>query len=71
VKHEGKISGIQGVEPIDNPYDKKKGLILGNDARLTSRYQKLKRQTKHHDPEVQQHLEDGYELTSYISSMPT
>ena len=70
VKHEGKISGIQGIETIDNPFDEKKGLILGNDSK--HRYQNLKRrQNKHPDKEVQKYLDDGYELTSYLSSMPT
>ena len=66
----GKISGIQGIEPTDNKFDYGKGMILGNDSK--HRYQKLKqRKNKHFDPEVQKFLEDGYELTSYLSSMPT
>jgi hypothetical protein len=71
IKLSGKISGITGIEILSNPFDEKKGLILGNDARLTSRYKNLKRrQTKHPDSEVQRMLEDGYELKSYLSSMP-
>ena len=69
IKLSGKISGILGIEPVDNPYDFNKGVILGNDSK--NRYQKLKqRKNKHPDAEVQRMLEDGYELKSYLSSMP-
>ena len=72
VKHEGKISGITGIEPVDNKFDVGKSMILGTDSRLTSRIKNLKRrQTKHPDAEVQRMIDDGYELTSYSSSMPT
>ena len=48
----GKISGISGITPVDNPYDLQKGKILGNDSK--NRYQKLKqRRNKHPDKEVQ------------------
>jgi hypothetical protein len=68
-KLSGKISGIQGIEISQNPYDEKKGLILGNNSK--DRYKKLRRrQSKHPDKEVQRMLEDGYELKSYLSSMP-
>jgi hypothetical protein len=69
-KKQGRISGIQGIEILQNPYDFSKGVIIGNDSK--HRYQRLKnRQNKHPDQEVQQHLDDGYELISYLSSMPT
>ena len=48
----GKISPITGVQPIENPADRKTK-ILGVDTRLGSRIRKLKRQReKHEDPEV-------------------
>jgi hypothetical protein len=63
VMKQGKISGVHGIEPIENPYDYGKGVILGNDSK--HRYQNLKRrQNKHPDKEVQKHIYDGYELTS-------
>jgi hypothetical protein len=69
VKISGTITGIQGIETVENPYDVGKGVILGNDSK--NRYQKLKqRKNKHPDAEVQRMLEDGYELKSYLSSMP-
>ena len=68
-KRKGRISGILGIEPIDNPHDYGKSIVLGNDSK--HRYQNLKkRQNKHPDKEVQKHLDDGYELKSYLSSMP-
>jgi hypothetical protein len=58
-----------GIEPVHNPYDFNKGVILGNDSK--NRYQKLKqRKNKHPDAEVQRTPEDGYELKSYLSIMP-
>jgi hypothetical protein len=70
-KKQGKISGIHGIEILQNPYDFSKGVILGNDARLTNRIKNIKRrQTKHPDKEVQKYIDDGYELTSYLNSMP-
>ena len=69
IKLSGKISGITGIEPVDNPYDIGRSTILGNDSK--HRYRNLKRQkAKHPDSEVQRMLEDGYELKSYLSSMP-
>jgi hypothetical protein len=69
VKQSGKISGIQGVEPVENPFSKK-SKILGIDSK--HRYQKLKkRQNKHSDAEVQKLLEEGWEVTSYKQVMPT
>ena len=69
IKLSGKISGITGIEPIDNPHDIGRSKILGNDSK--NRYRNLKRQkAKHPDQEVQKFLEDGYELKSYLSSMP-
>jgi hypothetical protein len=72
IKKQGKIAGIQGIEILDNPYNEKKGVILGTDSRLGDRVRKLKRrQSKHQDKEVQAYLDKGYELTSYLNSMPT
>jgi hypothetical protein len=69
-QRKGRISGILGIEPIDNPYDFSKGVILGNDSK--HRYQKLRRQrTKHPDSEVQRLIEDGYELKAYSQDIPT
>ena len=71
VKRESRISGITGIEILSNPYDEKKGLILGNDSRLTSRIKNLKRrQNKHPDNEVQKFIDDGYELISYQNYTP-
>ena len=43
--------------------------ILGNDSK--NRYKNLKRQkAKHPDLEVQKHIDDGYELTSYKTDIP-
>ena len=71
-KMSGKISGISGIEPIDNPFDEKKGVILGNDSRLSSRIKKLKRrQNKHPDPYVQRELDKGNLVLDYKTSMPT
>ena len=65
----GKISGISGITPVENPYDIKKGKILGIDSK--NRYQKLKqRRNKHPDNEVQRLINQGYELKSYQTSMP-
>ena len=70
VKKSGTITGIQGIEISQNPFDENKGMILGNDSK--NRYQRLKqRKYKHPDKEVQKHIDDGYELTSYFTSMPT
>ena len=67
----GKISGISGITPVENPCDEKKGVILGTDSRLSSRIKKLKRrQTKHEDKEVQSLIEMGWELKSYSHSLP-
>jgi hypothetical protein len=72
IKLSGKISGIQGIEPIENKYDYGKSTILGNDARLNSRIKNLKRrQTKHPDSEVQAHIDQGYEVISYQNDEPT
>jgi hypothetical protein len=70
-KIQGKISGITGIEILSNPFDEKKGLILGNDARLTNRYRNLKRrQTKHPDAEVQKLIDQGYSVVSYQQDIP-
>ena len=53
VKQSGKISGINGIQVSDNPFDSKL-TVLGNDVRLRSRIKKLKqRKNKHPDAEVQ------------------
>jgi hypothetical protein len=66
-KKQGKISGIQGIEILQNPYDYGKSLILGNDSK--NRYQRLKRrQNKHPDAEVQKLIDKGWQLTSYSTS---
>jgi hypothetical protein len=70
IKLSGKISGILGIEPVDNHYDIGKSTILGNDSK--NRYKNLKRQkTKHPDQEVQEHIDDGYELVDYRQDIPT
>ena len=64
---QGKISGISGIEPIDNPFDFKKGKILGLDDRK-KRYRKLKKtQAKY---PVQKLIDDGYKLKSYQQNIP-
>ena len=69
-QRKGRISGILGIEPIDNPYDFGKGVILGNDSK--NRYQRLKRkQNKHPDLEVQKLIDKGWQLTSYHTDIPT
>jgi hypothetical protein len=68
---QGKISGINGITPIYNPFDFKKGKILGLDDRK-NRYSKLKKkQTKHPDKEIQKLNDDGYELKRYSQDIPT
>ena len=68
-KKQGKISGITGIDILQNPFDQGRGIVLGIDDK--HRYQRLKhRKYKHPDQEVQKHLDDGYELKSYLSSMP-
>ena len=71
-KKSGKISGITGIDIIQNPYDEKKGLVLGTDSRLTSRIKNLKRkQTRHPDKEIAKLQADGWELTSFSETVPT
>jgi hypothetical protein len=71
-KKQGKLSGIQGIDIVQNPYDVGKGIVLGTDSRLTSRIKNLKRrQTKHPDAEVQKLIEQGYEVISYQQDIPT
>ena len=66
IMKQGKISGISGIEPVSNPYDEKKGVILGNDSRLSSRIKKLKqRKNKHPDKYVQAELDKGNIVTNY------
>ncbi|HEX7178103.1 MAG TPA: hypothetical protein VF220_00135 [Nitrososphaeraceae archaeon] len=68
----GKISGINGISPVENPNDIKKGKILGDDVRLSNRIKKLKRrQNKHPDPYVQRELDKGNLVLDYKTSMPT
>jgi hypothetical protein len=74
VQMKGKIAGIQGITPVENPYDFKKGKVLGTEDKLGAkgRYNKLKKkQNKHPDKEVQKLIEQGWELTSYKQVMPT
>ena len=72
VKKLGKISGITGIDIIQDPYDEKKGLILGIDSRLTSRTKNLKRrQTRHPDSEIAKLEAQGWELTSFSETVPT
>ena len=66
---QGKISGIQGAEPVENPNNLKR-TIIGNDTR--NRYQGLKkRKNRHEDPEIQKLIDKGWEVTSYKKDMPT
>lgn len=68
-KKQGRIAGIQGIEPVDNKFDYGKSTILGNDSK--NRYQRLKqRKNKHPDQEVQKLIDQGWELQSYSSSPP-
>jgi hypothetical protein len=74
VKLSGTITGINGISPVDNPFDEKKGMVLGLDdmGSVKKRYSRLrKRQTKHEDKEVQAHIDQGYELISYQNDEPT
>ena len=68
VKKLGTVTGIQGVEILQSPYDSK-AVILGNDSK--NRYQRLKqRKTKHPDSEIQTLIEAGWELTNYQNYTP-
>ena len=72
VQKEGKITGISGVEPIDNPFDFGKKQITGLDNRK-DQYKKLKKRKskeKHPDKDIQKYLNDGWELTNYSRSPP-
>jgi hypothetical protein len=75
IQMKGKIAGIQGIQPVDNPYDLSKPTILGTGDKIggiKGRYQRLKRkQNKHPDKEVQALIDKGWEVTSYLSSIPT
>ena len=65
VKQSGKISGINGISPVDNPFDSKVA-ILGNDVRLSNRIKKLnRRKNKHPDKEVQKELDKGNLVLDY------
>jgi hypothetical protein len=72
-KMQGKIGGIDGIEPIDNPYDFNKKTIIGFDNKKDQfhKLQKRKRKEKHADKEIQKYIEDGWEVTSYLNSVPT
>jgi hypothetical protein len=52
---QGKISGIDGVEAIDNPHDFNKKMITGldNKKNLYQKVQNKKRKEKHADKEIQ------------------
>ena len=54
-KMQGKISGIDGVEAIDNPHDFNKKMITGldNKKNLYQKVQNKKRKEKHADKEIQ------------------
>ena len=68
-KKQGKISGITGIDILENPYDQGKGIVLGVDDK--HRYQRLKqRKNKHPDQEVQKLIDQSWELQSYSSSPP-
>ena len=69
-QRKGRISGILGIEPVDNPYNYGKGVILGNDSK--NRYQRLKgRQNKHQDQEAQKLIDQGWEITNYQQYIST
>ena len=70
VKLSGTITGITGIDIVQNPFHYDKGVILGLDNK--DRYKKLKRQrTKHPDAEVEKIIHDGsWEVTSYQQDIP-
>jgi hypothetical protein len=71
VKLSGTITGINGVDILENPLDQGKGIVLGLDN-TKQRYQKLRKQkNKHPDKEIQRMLEDGYELKNYQTDADT
>ena len=72
VKKSGTITGIEGIEILQNPFDVGRGIITGTDD-AKNRYQKLKQRktrAKHHDKEVQRLIEDGFELKAYSQDIP-
>jgi hypothetical protein len=70
IKLSGKISGINGIETVENPFDGKKGIVLGLDDK--HRYQRLrKKQSKHPDNEVQRLIDQGWEVKNYQQDVPT
>jgi len=75
IQIKGRIAGIQGIQPVDNPYDLSKPTVVGTGDRIggiKGRYQKLlKKQRSHEDKEVQKLMEQGWEVTSYHQQMPT
>ena len=61
------------MEPIVNPFDFNKKIVTGLDNRK-DQYKTLKRKKnkeKHPDKDIQKYLNDGWELQSYSSSIPT
>jgi hypothetical protein len=71
VKLSGTISGINGIEILENPLDYKRGVVLGLDD-TKQRYKRIrKKQTKHPDAEVQRLIDQGYELKNYQTDADT
>jgi hypothetical protein len=77
IQIKSKIAGIQGIQPVDNPYDLSKPKVVGIGDRIggiKGRYQRLKkkRDSPHHkDKEVQKLMEEGWTVQNYQTSMPT
>jgi len=73
IKQSGTISGISGVEPVENPYDFNKKTIVGLDSkkeRMRKLAMKKSKERKYADKDIQRYLNDGWELTNYSSSPP-
>jgi hypothetical protein len=72
-KIQGKVTGISGVEVIDNPFDFGKKFITGLGNKNKERYpiKKKKQKNKHAAKDIQKYLDDGWQLQSYSKSPPT
>jgi hypothetical protein len=71
VKLSGTLTGINGVDILENPLDQGKGIVLGLDD-TKQRYQRLRKQkNKHPDNEVQRLIDQGYELKNYQTDADT
>ena len=76
VKQSGTISGISGVQPVDNPYDFNKKMIVGL-GNTKDRYQRLKKRKSKEkfpyskDSEIMREVNDGAVITNYSTDMPT